>query len=202
MPPSSMSPCRPSATPRAPPSLGCNEVVDSYTLVLAGFMLTGSMLTDWGPVGSLSQVVLFTLGSAGCARASFAWLVPARWLQGLGAAAPLPCSLALIVHGYPEPPRQSQGPRGSRPAALFSGAHRPWYPEPPRQSQGPRDLGCDGMLGVAMGPVLGGALITAGGWRAFYSRSGFWSHSWPSSPAAAASRVTWPAWPSQCSDWG
>lgn len=46
----------------------------------------------------------FAVGSAACAAApSLGVLIAARAVQGLGASALLPCSLALLVHQFPDP---------------------------------------------------------------------------------------------------
>jgi MFS transporter, DHA2 family, methylenomycin A resistance protein len=62
-------------------------------------------------------------------------------VQGLGASALLPCSLALLVHQFPDP--------RSRARALGV-----W--------------GAMGSLGVALGPVVGGALVALAGWRSIF----------------------------------
>ncbi len=119
-------------------------VVDAYTLALAGFMLTaGSVADRLGArrVFSLGMAV-FTAGSLACALApDQLFLVAARVVQGAGAAALLPCSLALIVHRFPD----------HRKRARALGA---W--------------GAAGSAGVAAGPVLGGALVASVGWRAIF----------------------------------
>jgi DHA2 family methylenomycin A resistance protein-like MFS transporter len=119
-------------------------VVDAYTLALAGFMLTAGAVAD--RLGArrvfLFGMALFTVGSAACAAAPDpAVLVAARALQGLGAAALLPCSLALIVHEYP----------GRRERSLALGT---W--------------GAMGSAGMAVGPALGGVLIATVGWRSIF----------------------------------
>ena len=84
-------------------------------------------------------LVVFGVGSAACAAApTLGVLIAARAVQGLGASALVPCSLALIVHQYPGP--------GERARALGV-----W--------------GGSGSLGVALGPVVGGALVATAGWR-------------------------------------
>lgn len=119
-------------------------VVDAYTLSLAGLMLTAGSLADRlgaRRVFTLGMVV-FTAGSFACSLApGLGFLVAARVIQGLGAAALLPSSLALIVHQFPD----HQG----RARALGA-----W--------------GAAGSVGVAAGPVLGGVLIAAVGWRAIF----------------------------------
>jgi len=62
-------------------------------------------------------------------------------VQGLGASALLPCSLALLVHQFPDP--------RSRARALGV-----W--------------GAMGSLGVALGPLCGGVLVALAGWRSIF----------------------------------
>lgn len=119
-------------------------VVDAYTLALAGLMLTSGSLADRlgaRRVFSLG-IAVFTAGSLACSLAPGQnFLIAARVVQGLGAAALLPCSLALLVHQFPD----------HRQRARAIGA---W--------------GAAGSVGVAAGPVLGGALIATVGWRAIF----------------------------------
>jgi DHA2 family methylenomycin A resistance protein-like MFS transporter len=120
---------------------GLQWVIDAYTLALASVMLTAGSQAD--RVGArrvfTAGLVVFGIGSAACAAApSLGVLIAARAVQGLGASALLPCSLALIVHQYP-----GAGPR-ARALGVWGGM---------------------GSLGVALGPVVGGGLIAAAGWR-------------------------------------
>ena len=83
---------------------GLQWVIDGYTLPLAAFMLTAGSAAD--RLGArrifLAGLAVFTASSAACAAApTLALLIAARAFQGLGAAALLPCSLALIVHQFP-----------------------------------------------------------------------------------------------------
>ncbi|MGW7820418.1 MFS transporter [Streptomyces puniciscabiei] len=120
---------------------GIQWITDGYTLVFAGFLLTGGALGDrlgnrrvfcWG-------VAVFTVASAGCALAPDApFLVGARLLEGFGAALIVPGSLALLQQAYPGPAERS------------------------------RAFGLWGsMAGIAAsaGPLLGGLLVTTVGWR-------------------------------------
>ncbi len=120
---------------------GIQWITDGYTLVLAGFLLTGGALGDrlgnrrvfcWG-------VAVFTAASAACALAPrVPFLVAARLLEGLGAALIVPGSLALLQQAYPAPAARA------------------------------RAFGLWGsMAGIAAsaGPLLGGLLVTAVGWR-------------------------------------
>lgn len=119
-------------------------VVDSYTLVFAALLLTAGAACDiLGPrriyLGGLGAFAVF---SASCALApNGSLLILARAFQGLGAAALVPGSLALLAAAYPDP--------GARAKAIGI-----W--------------GGVGGIAAAVGPVLGGALISAVGWRAVF----------------------------------
>ena len=96
---------------------GLQWVVDGYTLALASVMLTAGSMADRAGARRVFLVGLaaFAAGSAACAAApDLGMLIAARVLQGLGASALLPCSLALIVHQFPD--------RRDRARALGSGA--------------------------------------------------------------------------------
>jgi len=123
---------------------GLQWVVDAYTLALASIMLTAGSAAD--RIGArkvfAAGLTVFAVGSAGCAAApALGVLVAARAVQGLGASALLPCSLALIVHEFPDP----------RARAHALGI---W--------------GAMGSLGVALGPVIGGVLVSLAGWRSIF----------------------------------
>jgi len=119
-------------------------VVDSYTLVFAALLLTTGAACDI--LGArriyLSGLAVFAIFSACCALApTGSLLIGARAMQGIGAAALVPGSLALLAAAYPNP--------GDRAKAIGI-----W--------------GGVGGIAAAAGPVLGGALITAVGWRAVF----------------------------------
>jgi MFS transporter, DHA2 family, methylenomycin A resistance protein len=87
-------------------------------------------------------LAVFAVGSAACAAApQLSVLIAARAVQGLGASALLPCSLALLVHQFPDPAARA------RALGVWGGM---------------------GSLGVALGPVAGGALVAAAGWRSIF----------------------------------
>lgn len=120
-------------------------VVDGYALVLAAFMLGAGDLAD--RLGSrrlfLAGLALFGLASAACTVAPGATvLVGARIAQGLGAAAILPTSLAVVNQLYPEP--------GERPRAIGIWAGI-------------------GSSALVLGPILGGFLVGPFGWRAIFA---------------------------------
>ncbi|MEV0589373.1 MFS transporter [Nonomuraea sp. NPDC050310] len=111
-------------------------VVNAYVLAFAGLLLAGAALGDrFGRRRVfLLGVVLFTAASAACAMSdSIEFLIAARVLQGLGAAAVLPISLTLAVAAVPPAKRD-----------LAVGV---WG-------------GING-LGIAAGPLIGG-LVTEG----------------------------------------
>ena len=119
-------------------------IVNGYTLAFAALLLSAGALADrlGSRTGFLIGLAVFGLGSAACACAtSLTALIVARVIQGTGAAALMSCSLALIAHAFPD----SRDRR--RALGVWGGASG---------------------IGLAAGPVLGGILIAALGWRAIF----------------------------------
>lgn len=86
--------------------------------------------------------VLFTLASIVCGLApSLAVLIAARAIQGIGAAVLVPSSLSLLNHTYHEPRARARAV-----GAYLAGAS----------------------LALSGGPLVGGVLIAAFGWRAIF----------------------------------
>ncbi|GAA4592847.1 MFS transporter [Actinoplanes octamycinicus] len=115
--------------------------VDAYTLVLAGLLITSGALADRVGRRRIFRIglVLFALGSAGCALApGLHELVAARVVQGVGGSMLSPVALAIVVAAITDPRERAQAIGVW--AAVFG-------------------------LSMAAGPVLGGALITGAGWR-------------------------------------
>ena len=115
-------------------------VVNAYALAFATLLLTAAALGD--RIGRrrmfLIGIVVFTLGSAACALSvNASMLIIARAVQGAGAAAILPLSLTLLAAAV-SPERR----------ALAIGI---WG-------------GIQG-LGIAVGPLVGGAVIGGLGWE-------------------------------------
>ena len=123
---------------------GLQWVVDVYALVFASLLLTGGTLADKYGASRLYLlgIALFTAASALCGLApTLGWLLAGRTLQGIGGALLLPASLTLLRTAYP----------GTRERAHAVGI---W-------------IGAGG-LANAIGPSLGGLVITFFSWRAIF----------------------------------
>jgi EmrB/QacA subfamily drug resistance transporter len=119
---------------------GLQWTINAYTLTLAGLILLGGSLGD--RLGRrrifLTGVVWFALASAVCGLApDIGVLIAARALQGIGGALLSPGSLAII---------QASFAADDRPRAVGA-----WS-------------GLGGVAGAA-GPLLGGWIVSAVGWR-------------------------------------
>ncbi|CAB3962677.1 MFS transporter [Burkholderia cenocepacia] len=127
------------------PVAGLQWVVDAYTLAFAVLMLSGGALGDRFGARRLyiAGLVLFALASLACGAANApAVLIAARALQGVGAAAMLPNSLALLNDACRHDPRLR-----ARAVGWWTAA---------------------GSISIAAGPVVGGVLIAAWGWRGIF----------------------------------
>jgi len=118
-------------------------VITGYSIVFGSLLVVAGRTAD--RLGSrrvfFAGLGVFTLGSFLCGIApSVTLLVGGRLIQGLGAAALLPASLALLLGAYPNE-------RRSQMVALWGGI---------------------GALAVATGPSVGALLITGFGWRAAF----------------------------------
>ncbi|AOJ41439.1 MFS transporter [Burkholderia lata] len=127
------------------PVAGLQWVVDAYTLAFAVLMLSGGALGDrfGARLLYIAGLLLFALASLACGAAvAPAMLIAARALQGVGAAAMLPNSLALLNDACRHDPHLR--------ARAVSG----WT--------------AAGSISIAAGPVVGGLLIAAWGWRGIF----------------------------------
>jgi EmrB/QacA subfamily drug resistance transporter len=118
-------------------------VIDAYVLVLAGLLLLcGSIGDRYGRKRTMTiGLIVFGLAAAGAALAdSTGLLIAMRALQGLGAALVLPATLSIIVSVFPRNER-------SKAIAVWTAV---------------------GGVGIALGPVVGGALIETADWSAAF----------------------------------
>jgi DHA2 family methylenomycin A resistance protein-like MFS transporter len=124
---------------------GLQWVVDAYTLAFAVLMLSAGALGDRFGARRMYAcgIVLFALASLACGLALDAtMLVAARAVQGIGAAAMLPNSLALLNQSFGHEPTLR-----ARAVGLWTAS---------------------GAISIAAGPVAGGLLIAAFGWRSIF----------------------------------
>ncbi|WP_204982058.1 MFS transporter [Streptomyces mobaraensis] len=132
---------------------GLEWVVDAYTVALAGLLIASGALADRFGRRRVFRIGLsvFGIASLACALAPTpGLLVAARTLQGVGASMLSPVALAIVVNAMPDPRERARaiGVWGS----VFG-------------------------LSMAAGPVTGGGLIAAFGWRAVF---------WINAPVIAA----------------
>lgn len=149
---------------------GLQWVVDSYAVVFASLLLAAGAISD--RVGArptlLSGMLLFTTASVLCGAAPTLWtLVAARVVQGVGAALLIPASIAAIRNAFPDPAQRA------RALGLWT---------------------TSGSSALAAGPVIGGLLVAALGWR-----SVFWVNLPVGLAAAALARAGIPASPPNAS---
>jgi EmrB/QacA subfamily drug resistance transporter len=135
---------------------GLEWVVNAYTVVLASLLMVSGALADRFGRRRIFQsgLLVFGLASLACALApSLGVLVAARAVQGVGASMLSPVALAIVVNAMPDP-RERARAIGVW-ASVFG-------------------------LSMAAGPVTGGALIAAFGWRSVF---------WINAPVAIAALV-------------
>jgi EmrB/QacA subfamily drug resistance transporter len=118
--------------------------IDAYTLVLASLLMLGGSLGDRFGRRRVFQIglLLFTLGSLLCSAApSLQWLIVFRALQAIGGSMLNPVAMSIIRNVFTDPRERAQAIGMWGAAIGFS---------------------------LALGPVLGGALVQGIDWRAIF----------------------------------
>src|SRR3954447_4269701 len=134
------------ALPPLSADLGASEtqrqwIVDAYVLVFAALLVAGGVLADrYGRKRALmTGTAIFALGSLACALApSPGVLIAGRVVQALGPPLLLPASLSILTANVPDLRARA------RAIGVWGGASG---------------------FGVAVGPLIGGAIVSALGWR-------------------------------------
>jgi EmrB/QacA subfamily drug resistance transporter len=118
--------------------------VDAYTVVLATLLILSGSIAD--RIGRkrvfMIGLALFSLGSLLCSTApSPGWLIAFRAMQGVGGSMLNPVAMSIIRNVFTDPRERAQA------IGIWGGV-----------------VG----ISMALGPVVGGALVAAAGWRSIF----------------------------------
>lgn len=123
---------------------GLQWTIDAYTLVIASLLLLSGSTADRLGRRRTFQVglVLFTLGSLLCSLApGLGWLVAFRGVQAIGGSMLNPVAMSIITNVFDDPRERAQA------IGIWGGV-----------------VG----ISLALGPVVGGALVGSVGWTAIF----------------------------------
>jgi EmrB/QacA subfamily drug resistance transporter len=126
------------------PVSGLQWVVDAYTVVIASLLMLSGSIADRIGRRRVFQIglVVFTLGSLLCSLApSLGWLVAFRGLQAVGGSMLNPVAMSIIRNTFDDPRERAQA------IGIWGGV-----------------IG----ISMALGPVVGGALVVSSGWPAIF----------------------------------
>jgi EmrB/QacA subfamily drug resistance transporter len=123
---------------------GLQWTIDAYLLVIASLLMLAGSTADRVGRRRVFQagIAVFTLGSLACSLApGLGWLVAFRAVQAVGGSMLNPVAMAIVTNTFTEPAERARaiGTWGS----VFG-------------------------LSVALGPVVGGALVDSVGWRGVF----------------------------------
>src|SRR6201992_1094565 len=126
------------------PVSGLQWTVDAYLLVIASLLMLSGSGADPGGRRRVFQIglAIFTLGSLACSLApSLGWLVAFRALQAVGGSMLNPVAMAIVTNVFTDPRERAKA------IGLWGSTFG---------------------LSVALGPVIGGALVDSVGWRGVF----------------------------------